>query len=188
MLSFLVSWAEQLIIALIIIVMIEMIIPNSSYRKYIKLVLGIFIIYTIFSPLVNNKMNKIEFGEMFAKEFKTANITYNETAAINYEQQIEETYKEKFKEALSENLKEKGYELKNMNLDVTYEKEEIQIKKLELKISRLKKSDVITIEKVKITDESGISDKDIEKVKEEISNTYNIDSSKILIESEKKND
>ena len=39
MIEFLVSWAEQLIVALIIIVVVEMILPSqSSYKKYIKII------------------------------------------------------------------------------------------------------------------------------------------------------
>ena len=57
MIEFLVSWAEQLIIALIIIIIIEIILPNgNNYKKYIKVVLGIFLVSTIINPIVGEQL------------------------------------------------------------------------------------------------------------------------------------
>lgn len=187
MLDFLVSWAEQLIIALIIIVMVEMIIPNSSYRKYIKVILGIFIIYTIFNPLIGNKINKIDFGKVLSYEENNTNVVQNEVN-INYNKQIENVYKEKFQEALIQDLQEKGYGAKDMKIDLTYEEENIIINKLEFKIYKLSQTGNISIEKVTISKENKIEESEIESVKQEISNTYNIENSKIFIESGNIND
>ena len=174
MIEFLVSWAEQLIIALIIIIMLEMIIPNSSYRKYIKIILGIFILYVIFNPLMKNKINNFNIEQELKKQTQTVNKIQNPTNSINYNTQIENVYKQKFKENLSISLNEKGYRLDNINFDVNYNKEKIETNKLELRISKLEENKDIKIDKVKISEE-----------KQEISTTYDIDISKILIESEK---
>ena len=65
MVEFLVSWAEQLLVALVIIVLIEMLLPtNSSYRKYIKTVMGVFLIYCIISPLISTKIKDINFSKL----------------------------------------------------------------------------------------------------------------------------
>ena len=173
MIEFLVSWAEQLIIALIIIIMLEMIIPNSSYRKYIKIILGIFILYVIFNPLMKNKINNFNIEQELKKQTQTVNKIQNPTNSINYNTQIENVYKQKFKENLSISLNEKGYRLDNIN-------------QLELRISKLEENKDIKIDKVKISEEKQeISKQDLEKLKQEISTTYDIDISKILIESEK---
>ena len=199
MIEFLVSWAEQLIIALIIIIMLEMIIPNSSYRKYIKIILGIFILYVIFNPLMKNKINNFNIEQELKKQTQTVNKIQNPTNSINYNTQIENVYKQKFKENLyntfrwhkgaenlSISLNEKGYRLDNINFDVNYNKEKIETNKLELRISKLEENKDIKIDKVKISEEKQeISKQDLEKLKQEISTTYDIDISKILIESEK---
>lgn len=185
MLDFLVSWAEQLIIALIIIIMVEMIIPNSNYRKYIKVILGIFVMYVIFSPLISGKLENFNFSETFSyQENETINITNQ--SQINYDKQIEETYKEKFKENLQEYLKEKGYEIDKLEISIKYENENITTNQLEITIKEFTQSNNITINKVTITDESEIKEEELEKLKEEISTNYDIESSKISItESEK---
>lgn len=46
------SWAEQVIIAVIIATIIEMILPNGNSKKYIKTVIGVYIVYTIISPVI----------------------------------------------------------------------------------------------------------------------------------------
>ena len=46
------SWAEQVIIAVIIGTIIEMILPKGNTEKYIKTVIGIYILYTIISPVI----------------------------------------------------------------------------------------------------------------------------------------
>lgn len=105
MIEFLVSWAEQLIVALIIIVVVEMILPSqSSYKKYIKIILGIFILYVVITPLINNKISSLEFKSVAAENTNNA-IQYENT--INYEKQIESAYKIKLKEELNQYLNEK---------------------------------------------------------------------------------
>ncbi len=188
MLNFLVSWAEQLIIALMIIVMIEMIIPNSSYRKYIKIVLGIFIMYIIFSPFIKQNIKNFDIEKTISNQIKSNNISTSSKNTIDYNKQIENTYKEKFKQNLTNELNEKGYKVKNIEVDIKYENENIITNKLKLHISKSKQTQNITIEKVKILEEKEeISQQEIEEIKEEISNTYNIEISKILIESENSN-
>lgn len=47
------SWAEQLIIAVIIATILEIILPKGNSKKYIKTIIGIYILYTIISPVLN---------------------------------------------------------------------------------------------------------------------------------------
>lgn len=187
MIEFLVSWAEQLIIALIIIIMLEMIIPNNNYRKYIKIILGIFVLYVIFNPLIKNKITDFNIEQEINNQTKAINIKEPQASIINYNAQIENAYKQKFKENITVSLNEKGYKLNNINLEIKYNgQEKIETNKLELKISKIEENKNIKIDKVKISEEKqDISNQELDELKQEISNTYDIDISKILIESEK---
>jgi len=187
MLDFLVSWAEQLIIALIIIVIIEMVIPSgNNYKKYIKVILGIFLLYTILSPIISKKISNMEFQEVISKKYEETAIENQNI--INYEKQIEETYKTKFKENIEEFLKSKGYKLKNIKQEISYKNEQIEINKIELSLKKEENNENIQIDKIKIKETNQISDKEIEELKNTISQTYEIDKNKIIIESEKTND
>ena len=52
MISSISSCAEQIIIAVIIATILEMILPKGNSKKYIKTVIGIYILYTIISPII----------------------------------------------------------------------------------------------------------------------------------------
>ena len=55
MMNFLSSWAEQIVLAVIIATIIELILPNSKNKKYIQMVIGIYIMFNIISPIIKNK-------------------------------------------------------------------------------------------------------------------------------------
>lgn len=184
MLDFLVSWAEQLIITLIIIVIIEMILPQeSSYRKYIKVILGVFLIYTIISPILSNKLNNIEFTQILAVENQT---TQNVTNSINYDKQIKETYAGKLEENMAEFLKQNGYELIKFDTNLDYTNGQIEILKMDLSVKKINSGKTVVIDKVKIKQDEKIDSHELDEIKEKIANYYDIEVSKISVsESEK---
>ena len=51
MMSFFSSWAEQIIIAVVIGSIIEMVLPDNNNKKYVKMVIGIYVLFSIISPL-----------------------------------------------------------------------------------------------------------------------------------------
>ena len=67
-------WAEQIIIAVVIATLIEMILPEGNNRKYIKAVIGVYILFTIISPILKNNgnfnFNNIDY-ESYFKENET---------------------------------------------------------------------------------------------------------------------
>ena len=52
-------WASQIIIAVIIGTIIEMILPKGNNKKYIKVVIGVYILFTILSPVITNAYGRI---------------------------------------------------------------------------------------------------------------------------------
>lgn len=185
MIEFLRNWSQQLIIVLMILIIIEMIIPsNSSYRKYIKVIFGIFLLYTMIFPILNVKAEDIDIEKYLKNEYKVENEK-NVVNTINYDKQIEQTYKVKLKDSIEEFINEKGYEQIKFDVDLQYSQENIEINKIILKI---KKQDTQEgVGKIKIQSNEKVSQEEIEKLTEEISDNYNIEKSKILIsESEMK--
>ena len=53
--GFLRNWIEQIALAVIIVSIFEMLLPSGKTKKYIKMVLGIFIVFSIISPFVDSK-------------------------------------------------------------------------------------------------------------------------------------
>jgi len=55
MIEFLSSWAKGLGLAIVIVSILEMLLPNNKNKKYIRIVMGIFILFNIISPFIQNK-------------------------------------------------------------------------------------------------------------------------------------
>ena len=55
MINFISSWAEQIVLAVVIATIIELILPKNKNRKYIQMVIGVYVLFNIISPIIKNK-------------------------------------------------------------------------------------------------------------------------------------
>ena len=55
MIEFLSSWAKGLGLAIVIVSILEMLLPNNKTKKYIRMVMGLYILFTIISPFIKNR-------------------------------------------------------------------------------------------------------------------------------------
>ena len=55
--DFLNTWIQGIIISVIIATIIEMILPSGNSKKYIKVVLGVYVVFNIVAPVVNKLSN-----------------------------------------------------------------------------------------------------------------------------------
>lgn len=57
MVLFLRNWCEQIIISIFISIILEMLIPAGNIKKYVKVVVGIYIMFVILNPIISNIQN-----------------------------------------------------------------------------------------------------------------------------------
>ena len=140
MIDFLSSWGQGIIVAVIIGTIIEMILPEGSSKKYIKVVIGIYILFTIISPFIQkfsgsklsaeNLLNTEKYEKMMAK----GRNTISQKIEDNNSRTIKDIYTENLKTDIKAKLKEKGYEAESIYLRVSddgnYTIEKLQIKLL----------------------------------------------------------
>lgn len=140
MIDFLSSWGQGIIVAVIIGTIIEMILPEGSSKKYIKVVIGIYILFTIISPFIQkfsgsklsaeNILNTEKYEKMMAK----GRNTISQKLEDNNSRTIKDIYTENLKTDIKAKLKEKGYEAESIYLRVSddgnYTIEKLQIKLL----------------------------------------------------------
>ena len=140
MVNFLSSWGQGIIVAVIIGTIIEMILPEGSSKKYIKVVIGIYILFTIISPFIQkfsgsklsaeNIFNTEKYEKMMAK----GSNTISQKIEDNNSRTIKDIYTENLKTDIKAKLKEKGYEAESIYLmvsdDGNYTIEKLQIKLL----------------------------------------------------------
>ena len=83
------GWIQGIVVAVIITIIVEMILPEGNSKKYIKIVLGIFIVFSIISPII---------GEVTGGKFEVSSI-------INMDKYAKELgiYEERVKDRKIEN-------------------------------------------------------------------------------------
>lgn len=193
------TWASQLIVAVIIVTIIEMILPKGNNKKYIKIVLSIYIIFAILSPIATNafqenlSFNIKKYDETLeqTEEYKTLSKKFEESTSIS----LEDTYKTAIKQDIQTKLKTKGYKVTKINLTIDLKSEDnygaivqIDISAYKGEIEENKKENIININKVEIGKENISKQKNnlTEIDKAEIANfliqEYGIDQNNINIE------
>lgn len=185
------SWAQKIIMVVIICTIIEMILPEGKNKKYIKTVIGIYVVFTIISPIISkiNKNNTLDLNKYFKTE-NNITIETSNPAVVDTNEYIEEVYKEKLKTDIKTKIEAMNYSVKNIELEIETEDEETYgtILKLNLSISQQEQEDKqnnIQIEKIVIggekKEESTIPDKEKEKIKQYISSIYYVPEDNIII-------
>ena len=201
MISIINSWAKGIILAIIIATIIEIILPEGNNKKYIKTIIGIYILFVMIHPFIST--NKININSIIhdtagkVDEYKTEDLT------LETNQYIESTYKNKIQEDIKEKVKNKGYNIEFLNLDVETRNEEFygEVNSINIKISKIehiegqenntestiKKIDNVEINLSKehsvneeIVNEKVVQD-EIEELKEYLSSEYGTAKEKIHI-------
>lgn len=195
MIEFLSSWAQGIIVAVIIATLIEMILPNGSSKKYVKVVIGMYILFTIVSPIIKkvggkdinlNTINIEKYEQQIAKSDNTISRKFED----NNTRSIKDIYVSNLKADISAKLKEKGYEIDTSDIQIK-DDESYTIEKITLKLikteQKQEKNNEIVINTVEIgntisqKDSKTLSDDDKQEVKDYISETYDIDKKNINI-------
>lgn len=66
-------WCESLIIAVIITLIIELILPEGNNKKYIKVVIGLYLMFMVFDPFLKIVLNN-DFCTSKIFEFKQSDV------------------------------------------------------------------------------------------------------------------
>ena len=141
MVNFLSSWVKTFGLTVVIISILEMLLPNNKTKKYIRMVMGIYIIFTMISPFISNK----EILSTFSSIDNIENIDLNEYSKnqTSMDKRLEELYQDELQKDIIKKLNEKGYEVKNCKVKVSIsdKEEETQITKIKIDANKLEKSD-----------------------------------------------
>ena len=169
------SWAEQIIIAIMIATIFEMILPDCKNKKYVKTVIGLYILFTILSPIITS-YTKID-------DVKNNNI--------------HDTYILSLKQDIQGKLNKKGYVVATMNIEIEKEDEDTygQINKLTISLSKKPQEEKVSdsnilVNKIQIentvsnskTTNFKISNDEIKQLKEYLSSEYGVKSDNIKID------
>jgi len=140
--GFLSEWITNIVLFILLAIIIEMLLPNSSMQKYVKMVIGLLLIVIILNPLfailssdidemmaslkispVEDEKNIENLIEMKKKEIQASNRAYIlEQTAVQMKTQVEEELVE-------------NYDLTVEHVDLTMDDEQEEITSVEVILS-----------------------------------------------------
>lgn len=210
MINWITNWAEAIIIAVVIATIIEMILPEGNCKKYIKVVIGVYILFTIISPVITKFTGKtVSVSDLidlskYVDEVKEKKKSQN-LLAQNNETNIKDMYISNLKTDIKSKLKGKGYTTKNINLDVSND-ENYTLNKIYLSVSKIDENEeadntqtneiskIETVNEVNVSisnevtstenkkEKDSLSTSDKKKIKEYLSSVYEIQEKNIVFE------
>ena len=165
MIEFLSMWAKGLGLAIVIVSILEMLLPNNKSKKYIRMVMGIYVVFSIISPFVSNK-------EIFAisnfdiEKYTNQSKEYNmETDQTSMNEKIEKLYIEEIKKDMKDKIEQLGYIVENILIKANIQKSEEKSRITQVKlIIKKTNNNIKEIEKENLEIEEKLVDK-IKKIK-----------------------
>ena len=150
MIEFLSSWAKGLGLAIVVVSILEMILPNNKTKKYIMMVMGVYILFTIISPFIKNKQT-IDVSNFEIEKYNNYVSTSEKTTQTSMDKRIEELYIDKLEKDISKKVKEQGYDILNCEVEAKLNdsEENSEISKIKLQVKKNesnKVNDKLTLE------------------------------------------
>lgn len=161
MINFLSSWAEQVILVVIIATILELILPNSKNKKYVQMVIGVYVLFNIISPIIKNK-EKLVFSEIDLDKYITTSTKVEQSSM---DARLEKIYLDELENNIKSKFKNAGIEIIKCTIDAELDttKKNAGIHSIDVKVKN-------------VDDEQKIS-----KIKQEIIEEYEISEDKIKI-------
>ena len=161
MISFLSSWAEQVILAVIIATILEFILPNSKNKKYVQMVIGVYVLFNIISPIIKNK-EKLVFSEIDLDKYITTSTKVEQSSM---DARLEKIYLDELENNIKSKFKNAGIEIIKCTIDAELDttKKNAGIHSIDVKVKN-------------VDDEQKVS-----KIKQEIIEEYEISEEKLKI-------
>lgn len=139
MVSFLSSWVKNLSLAIVIVSILEMLLPNNKTKKYIKMIMGLYILFSIISPFIQNgnifNLENLDFNTYLKETQVTSSEKVGQTST---DKRLNEIYIEQLENDITQKLENKGYVVEMCDVDayVSQESDNSGINKITLKINK----------------------------------------------------
>lgn len=181
MISSISIWAKGIVIAVIIGTIIEMILPDNKNKKYIKVVIGIYVLFSIISPVVGKSFN-LEEADLEKYLFLNETLETNGAKSNSNDESLDRIFQENMVKQIKRDLNNNGYDSNNIKIktDDKYNITSIDISNVtEYKES---KSMINTIEiNIKDKPAKGIPTSDKDKIVNYFEDTYKVPKENITI-------
>lgn len=189
------TWAKSIILAVIVSTIIQMILPEGNNKKYIKTVIGLYILFTIISPIIS----KISGGNStidVSKYENYFNVESTTTASANViDKNLDNTYTSSIKADIKNRMKQKGYKVNSLDANIELKNEESYgtINNLKISLEREESnnnSNIQAVNKIEIkisnntneAKQNNLTSMEKQEIKNYLSETYSIKKENIEID------
>lgn len=136
MINFISSWVEQIVLAVIVATIIEMILPQNKNKKYIQMVIGVYVLFNIISPIINNKEG-FSIEKFNIENYETK--SQYEIDQSSMDERLEKIYLEELENTVISKFEENDFEVSKCNVDAVLDttKKNAGIHSITVKIKNL---------------------------------------------------
>ena len=135
MINFLSSWVKNLCLALIVVSILEMLLPNNKTKKYVKMVMGLYILFSIIEPFIENS-NELKFNvEDLYNQYSVETLAESENVnQKSMDSRLDELYKQKLENDIVQKLDEEGYVVEDCDVKAHISSNDTGIELITIKI------------------------------------------------------
>ena len=137
MIDYFSDWAQNLTLAIVIVSLFEMLLPNNKTKKYIKVVMGLYILFNIISPFVKNDFS-IQL-ENIVENSKSQTTSTEAVDQTSMDTRLKQICKEELEKDIKQKIEGQGYIVESCKVDIKIE-EQTDIEKITLKVKKENKT------------------------------------------------
>lgn len=127
------TWAKNIILAVIVVSIFEMILPKNKNKKYIKMIMGLYILFNIISPLIGKDIT-FDLNEI-AQNNQVQTINTEEVDQTSMDKRLKQIGKEELEKDVMKKIEEQGYTVEYCNIELEINQES-EIKNITLQIKK----------------------------------------------------
>jgi stage III sporulation protein AF len=86
------KWCENILVVVMISTLIEMIFPDGKELKYLKVVIGIYLVFCIIEPILSYANNENFINDILKNNISEETYFYNSESQENYLNNIEKDF------------------------------------------------------------------------------------------------
>lgn len=186
------TWAKNIILAVMIVSIFEMILPKNKNTKYIKMIMGLYILFNIISPLIGKNL-KFDVNEIMQNN-QTQEASSETVNQESMDKRLKQIGEEELEKDIIEKVETEGYlvnyckveleigsdsKINNITLQIQKneeQKEEKQIieNKLVEEIQKIKKVQINKQDEEKQPKQEELTEQEIKNIKRILIQEYEV--------------
>lgn len=132
------DWTKNLSLSLIVVSILEMILPNNKTKKYVNVIMGLYVLFNVLSPIISYS-KKIDYSNIDIENYtnkilENTSITTSNINQLSMNKRLEQLYNEQLENDITKKLENKGYIVDYCKVISNIDGKENSIEKINLKI------------------------------------------------------